>query len=163
MTETIVTARERFGAWLRARIEERRAGPRSLLAQRIGVAPQVLCDILAGRRQMPHYAYRACCRVLGILDTQVGQEGAKLLDEGYRSSGRPGSKAKAETRDQALELAAQIAAIRYELTSKGLIKIESKDYMRARGVQSPDRADAMMLAIGTPATRRTGSGFYNYG
>ena len=61
------------------------------------------------------------------------------------------------------ELAAQLAAIRYELTSKSLIKIESKDDMRARGVQSPDRADAMMLAVGTPATRRTGSGFYNYG
>ena len=61
------------------------------------------------------------------------------------------------------ELAAQLAAIRYELTSKGLIKIESKDDMRARGVQSPDRADAMMLAVGIPATRRTGSGFYNYG
>ena len=61
------------------------------------------------------------------------------------------------------ELAAQLAAIRYELTSKSLIKIESKDDMRARGVQSPDRADAMMLAVGTPATGRTGSGFYNFG
>nr|DAF00003.1 MAG TPA: large terminase [Caudoviricetes sp.] len=61
------------------------------------------------------------------------------------------------------ETAGQLAAIRYELTSKGQVKIESKDDMRARGVASPDRADALMLAVGTPPARRTGSDFYNYG
>ena len=45
------------------------------------------------------------------------------------------------------ELAAQLGSIRYELTSKGQIKIESKDDMKARGMPSPDRADAMMLAF----------------
>ena len=61
------------------------------------------------------------------------------------------------------ELAAQLANLRWELTGKGLIKIESKDDMAARGVSSPDLADALMLAVGTPPTRRTGSGFYNFG
>lgn len=48
------------------------------------------------------------------------------------------------------ELASQLGSIRYELDSKGRIKIESKDDMKARGMPSPDRADAMMLAFGTP-------------
>lgn len=45
------------------------------------------------------------------------------------------------------DLAAQLAAIRYELDSKGRIVIESKDDMKARGVSSPDRADALMFAF----------------
>ena len=44
------------------------------------------------------------------------------------------------------ELAAQLGAIRFEYTSRGQIKIESKDDMAKRGMPSPDRADALMLA-----------------
>ena len=44
------------------------------------------------------------------------------------------------------ELQAQLGSIRYEITSKGQIKIESKDDMKARGLPSPDRADCLMLA-----------------
>lgn len=44
------------------------------------------------------------------------------------------------------DLAAQLGSIRFEYTSKGQIKIESKDDMKARGLPSPDRADAVMLA-----------------
>lgn len=62
------------------------------------------------------------------------------------------------------ELAAQLANIRWELTSKGLIKIESKEDMADRGMPSPDRADALMLAIGQPKPRhKTGTDFYNIG
>jgi hypothetical protein len=42
----------------------------------------------------------------------------------------------------------QLASIRYELDGSGRIKIESKESARQRGVRSPDRADALMLALG---------------
>jgi hypothetical protein len=46
------------------------------------------------------------------------------------------------------ELAAQLGAMRYKYTSRGQVQIESKDEMRKRGLPSPDRADALMLAYG---------------
>ena len=42
---------------------------------------------------------------------------------------------------------AQLSTIRYELTSRGQIAIESKEKMAKRGVKSPDRAEALMLAF----------------
>jgi hypothetical protein len=42
----------------------------------------------------------------------------------------------------------QLAGILYEFDSQGRMKIESKEQARARGVRSPDRADALMLALG---------------
>ncbi|KAB2347338.1 hypothetical protein [Actinomadura rudentiformis] len=44
------------------------------------------------------------------------------------------------------ELAAQLGAMRYRYTARGQILIESKDDMRKRGLPSPDKADAVMLA-----------------
>jgi hypothetical protein len=44
-------------------------------------------------------------------------------------------------------LAEQLCSIRYKLDSVGRIQIESKDEMRARGMASPDRADALALAF----------------
>lgn len=44
------------------------------------------------------------------------------------------------------DLAAQLANIKYKFTSRGQTQIESKDDMKRRGVHSPDRADALMLA-----------------
>lgn len=46
------------------------------------------------------------------------------------------------------DLASQLSELRYYRTSKGLIKIESKDEMKARGKHSPDDADALALAFG---------------
>jgi hypothetical protein len=45
------------------------------------------------------------------------------------------------------ELASQLGALRFTYDSKGRIKIESKDDMKKRGMPSPDRADALMLAF----------------
>jgi hypothetical protein len=45
------------------------------------------------------------------------------------------------------ETIGQLAGIRRELDSRGRMKIESKEQARARGVPSPDRADALMLAL----------------
>lgn len=44
------------------------------------------------------------------------------------------------------DLAAQLGALRFKHTSRGQVQIESKDDMRRRGMPSPDRADALMLA-----------------
>jgi phage terminase large subunit len=46
------------------------------------------------------------------------------------------------------ETIAQLADLQYEIDSRGRIKIESKDDARARRSSSPDRAEALMLAIG---------------
>jgi hypothetical protein len=47
----------------------------------------------------------------------------------------------------------QLANLLYEIDSHGRIRIESKEKARLRGITSPDRAEALMLAIGNvPAT-----------
>ena len=46
------------------------------------------------------------------------------------------------------ETIGQLAGIRYEVDGRGRIKIEPKEHARARGVSSPDRAEALMLALG---------------
>ena len=45
------------------------------------------------------------------------------------------------------QLISQLATLRYDFDSRGRIKIESKDDIRKRGLPSPDRADALMLAF----------------
>lgn len=45
------------------------------------------------------------------------------------------------------DLAAELSSIRFERTSRGQIKIESKDDAKRRGVPSPNRADALVLAF----------------
>jgi phage terminase large subunit len=44
----------------------------------------------------------------------------------------------------------QLAGIRYKPTARGQTAIESKEEARKRGVKSPDRAEAVMLAFATP-------------
>src|ERR1700676_677326 len=41
----------------------------------------------------------------------------------------------------------QLASIRYEINPRGQVQIESKDQAKKRGVRSPDRAEALMLAF----------------
>ena len=45
------------------------------------------------------------------------------------------------------EMVGQMAAIRYSFNSQGQVVIEGKEDMRRRGVPSPDKADALMLAF----------------
>ena len=52
---------------------------------------------------------------------------------------------------------AQLASIQYKTTAKGLIEIESKDDMRKRGVQSPDRAEAYMICEFVEEIKSTGN------
>ena len=44
------------------------------------------------------------------------------------------------------ELVAQFACRKYKLTSRGKMLLESKDEMKKRGIESPDRADAVALS-----------------
>ncbi|MCK9592329.1 MAG: hypothetical protein M0Q91_10025 [Methanoregula sp.] len=46
------------------------------------------------------------------------------------------------------EMISQLANIKYKVTSKGQILIESKDDMKKRGMSSPDEADALMMVFG---------------
>jgi hypothetical protein len=45
------------------------------------------------------------------------------------------------------KLIGQLATLQYGYTSRGQVKIESKDERRRRGLPSPDHADAVMLAF----------------
>lgn len=45
------------------------------------------------------------------------------------------------------ELVAQLVAVKYKVMSNGQIEVESKEDMKKRGLKSPDRADALMLAF----------------
>jgi phage terminase large subunit len=55
-------------------------------------------------------------------------------------------------------LYAELAAPRYMFTSSGKMQVESKEAMKKRGVRSPDKADALCLALaGDFATMAYGS------
>lgn len=45
------------------------------------------------------------------------------------------------------DLVGQLSTRKYKVTSKGKIRLESKDEMKQRGLRSPDRADALVLAF----------------
>ena len=57
---------------------------------------------------------------------------------------------------------AQLNAPNYGHDSRGRIKIEKKDEIKKRGLGSPDRAEALLLAIyepdGGPSTTATAAG-----
>jgi len=51
------------------------------------------------------------------------------------------------------QLMGELAALRYSYDSQGRIILESKESMRQRGLPSPDKADALMLAYLEPASK----------
>ena len=51
------------------------------------------------------------------------------------------------------QLMGELAALRYSFDSQGRVQMESKDSIRQRGLPSPDKADALMLAFLGPANR----------
>ena len=51
------------------------------------------------------------------------------------------------------QLIGELAALRYSYDSQGRIQMESKEAMRQRGLPSPDKADALMLAFLPPTHR----------
>jgi phage terminase large subunit len=59
------------------------------------------------------------------------------------------------------ELAAQLAQPRFDYSETGKVRIESKRSLAARGVKSPDRADACVLAFAEPAELSTVTSYLN--
>lgn len=57
----------------------------------------------------------------------------------------------------------QLAGLRYEHDSRGRVVIESKDKARKRGVKSPDRAEAVMLAFAPRDAREIVAGSIGQG
>ena len=51
------------------------------------------------------------------------------------------------------QLMGELAALRYSYDSQGRVLMESKNSMRQRGLPSPDKADALMLAFLEPANK----------
>jgi hypothetical protein len=56
-------------------------------------------------------------------------------------------------------LAAQLTSVQYSYDSKRRIKLESKEAMKARGLRSPDDADALALTFSRAATAGSGDDF----
>ena len=56
-------------------------------------------------------------------------------------------------------LAAQLLSLRYDVTSSGQVKLESKRETRKKGVPSPDRADALALAFMRPPSLQIWTGY----
>ncbi len=57
------------------------------------------------------------------------------------------------------ELAAQLLSLRYDVSSSGQVKLESKRETRKRGIPSPDRADALALAFMRPPSLQIWTGY----
>ena len=55
-------------------------------------------------------------------------------------------------------LAAQLLSLRYDVSSSGQVKLESKRETRKRGIPSPDRADALTLAFMRPPSLQIWTG-----
>ena len=71
---------------------------------------------------------------------------ANLRAEGYRALAERFRSRRIRIPDDP-ELIAELAALRYRYNSRGNLIIEGKDEIRSRGLPSPDKADALMLAF----------------
>ncbi len=59
------------------------------------------------------------------------------------------------------ELISQLLGLRYDVTSAGQVKMESKTTLRRRGLRSPDKADALALAFMEPPSLQIWTGPLN--
>ena len=107
------------------RIREQRP-PGQLLAVNVGEAPEHDADLLVNLR------------------SQVWWDARRAFDP--HSNDEPISLARlSETHYQRLR--AELTAPTYRMTSSGKVQIETKEEMKARGLPSPDVADAFCLAL----------------
>lgn len=61
------------------------------------------------------------------------------------------------------DLTSQLANIKYFINSRGCVQIESKDDMKRRGLSSPDRADALAMAMSEISKRSLRAGTWGRG
>ncbi len=89
------------------------------------------------------------CRVVGLNSGERAQDNEQYANS--RAEWWWGLRERFEAGEIAIpqddELAAQLTALKFRYTSRGQVLIESKEDMRKRGLASPDRADALMLAF----------------
>jgi len=118
------------------RIREQKP-PGQLLAVNVGEAPDRDTDLLVNLR------------------AQLWWDARRQLDP---AADDPLSLARLSENDYA-RLRAELTAPVYRMTSSGKVQIESKEEMKARGLPSPDLADAFCLALyaRSRARRRTSS------
>ena len=128
--------------WVSAAIRE--CNPAQIYVDEIGVGAGVVDRL----RELGH-------RVRGVnVSHKARQDGlfVNLRAEGYWNlrerfaSGRISIPADNQ-------LVGELAALRYGYDSQGRIQMEGKDAMRQRGLPSPDKADALMLAFLAPNSR----------
>ena len=84
------------------------------------------------------------------IDTAAGKDAARRYDD-LTTDMWASMKDLLEKKQIVLEddeqTVAQLSSRKYAMTSNGKIKIESKKEMKKRGLDSPDRADALALAL----------------
>ena len=59
-------------------------------------------------------------------------------------------------------LQAELLSLRYDVTSSGQVKLESKRAIRKKGMPSPDRADALALAFMRPPSLQIWTGYESF-
>ena len=59
-------------------------------------------------------------------------------------------------------LQAELLSLRYDVTSSGQVKLESKRTIRKKGMPSPDRADALALAFMRPPSLQIWTGYETF-
>ena len=146
LVEGIQTFREmdtmQLVGWVNAAIRE--SNPDYVCVDEIGVGAGVVDRL----REVGHH-------IRGINAARVAQQGdlfANLRAEGYWRLRDlfPTGQINIPPDNQ---LMGELAAMRYSYDRRGRIQIESKDSMRQRGLPSPDKADALMLAFLEPPGR----------
>ncbi len=101
-----------------------------------------------------------------VYEGHFGGRGGKLKEgdpiEFENSTGLMWGAVREKLRTEKLELwndqeqTAQLANRKYKLNSNGEIVLERKEDMKKRGLKSPDRADALVLAIWDPPVYKVG-------
>ena len=120
-------------------VAAREKRPRELIVDETGLGSGVV-DILREQGQ-PVYGFNGASKPLKGEVTC-----ANLRAQGYWTLAR-------RFRDRAIriprdaELIAELASLRYRYNSRGKVLMESKESMKKRGLPSPDKADALMLAF----------------
>ena len=131
-----------LAGWVAAAIRE--CNPAQVFVDEIGVGAGVVDRL----RELGH-------PVRGVnVAHKARQEGlfVNLRAEGYWTLRQRFMSGSISIPDDS-QLAGELATLRYGYDSQGRIRMESKDDMRRRGLPSPDKADALMLAFLAPSSR----------
>ena len=128
--------------WVVAAIREH--NPEQVYVDEIGVGAGVVDRL----RELGH-------PVRGINVAHKARQDHRFINlraEGYWNLGERFASGRITIPDDN-QLVGELASLRYAYDSQGRIQMERKDDMRQRGLPSPDKADALMLAFLSPTNR----------